>query len=146
MRHLWLLAALYGCAYMTQAEFDEARDPDGDGWPVGEDCANDAVDGAENVYPSAPDVRGDGCDADCGATPDADGDDWPDDADCGPNDPAMHPCSGAEVEGDGIDHDCDGQDAVRADACPTLDPTWPATEQVAFTPERCPHPAAPGAE
>ncbi len=107
-----------GCVYVTQAEYDEFWDADGDTWPLDLDCDDTNPD----VFPFAPDRRGDGCDADCGEESDKDGDDWPDKADCGPNDPDSHPCSTKEVEGDGVDHDCDGRDGIRTDACPTDDP------------------------
>ncbi len=118
---LLVFLSLGGCAYVTRAEYLEYWDEDGDGWPVSEDCAPKDPD----VYPYAPDPRGDGCDSDCGMEPDADGDDWPDAADCGPQDPDIHPCSGSEVPGDGVDHDCDGFDGVRNDTCPGLDPDYP---------------------
>lgn len=111
----WVAAA---CAYVTRDEVDAVLDADGDGWLVGEDC--DEQNAA--VYPGAPDLRGDGCDADCAAEADIDGDDWPDEADCGPNDPAAWPCSDEEEPGDGIDLDCDGADGRRDDDCPTADP------------------------
>ncbi len=114
-------AGAVGCAYVTQSEVDEALDADGDGWLIDEDC--DPVN--KNVFPSAPDRRGDGCDADCGVEIDIDGDDWPDAADCGPNDPAAWPCSDAEVVGDGIDLDCDGNDGKRSDDCLGDDPDFP---------------------
>ena len=106
---LMLASALVGCAYMTRDRFDELYDVDGDGWGVDEDC-NDRH---PQVYPFAPDVRGDGCDADCGEEPDADGDDWPDDADCAPDDPSVYPCAANDTPGDGIDQDCDGSEDPR---------------------------------
>lgn len=112
---------LPGCVYVTKGEFDEFWDADGDGWPLDEDCD----DTNPSIFPYAADVRGDGCDADCGMEPDADGDDWPDAADCDPEDPDIHPCSALEVDGDDIDHDCDGFDSVRADTCPGTDPDYP---------------------
>jgi hypothetical protein len=130
-RVVWavLAVALTGCAYVSKAELEEHWDADGDGWPIGEDCNDDDPD----MYPYAPDVRGDGCDADCGTAPDADGDDWPDDADCEPNDPSVYPCSDDEVAGDGEDSDCDGLDVVRVEACPTADPVGPEAK----TPGSC---------
>jgi hypothetical protein len=109
---------------VSKAEYDALWDADGDGYGIDEDCAPDNPD----IYPGAGDVRGDGCDADCGYEADADGDDWPDAADCGVDDPTIHPCSAFEVQGDGIDSDCDGQDGVRDQAafpCPTEDPYVP---------------------
>ncbi len=102
-----------GCFYVTKSEYDAAWDADGDLWPVGEDCAPDDPD----IYPGAPDFRGDGCDADCGVEPDADGDDWPDVADCAPDDDTIYPCAPDEP-GDGIDQDCDNRDGPREDDCP----------------------------
>ena len=117
---LLLCALLASCAYVTKEEFDALRDADGDGWPLDEDCD----DNNGQIYPFAPDLRGDGCDADCGREKDTDNDDWPDKADCNAGDPDAHPCSDAEVEGDGIDHDCDGRDGVRTDLCPQDDPDF----------------------
>ena len=109
----WLLLMLTGCFYATRADFDEAWDRDGDGWPLGEDCAPfDA-----NIYPGAPDSRGDGCDADCSTESDRDNDDWPDDSDCEPDDPNVFPCA-EDVANDGVDSDCDGLDTPRVDVCP----------------------------
>lgn len=123
---LWV-AVGSGCVYVTKGEFDGYWDEDGDGWPLGEDC--DEV--APEVFPYAPDVRGDGCDSDCGEESDGDGDDWPDDSDCDPADATIFPCSALEVDGDGSDSDCDGFDAARADACPTADPDFPDVSRVA---------------
>ena len=112
MRRALVLAVALGlasCAYMTRDRFDELYDYDEDGWGVDEDC-NDRHPG---VYPYAPDVRGDGCDADCGEELDSDGDDWPDDADCAPDDASIYPCSPNDTPGDGIDQDCDGTEDPR---------------------------------
>ncbi len=117
---LALCGALAGCVYVTRAEYDDYWDADGDGWPLDEDCNDRNPD----VYPYAPDLRGDGCDADCGMESDRDGDDWPDLADCGPDDPDVYPCSDNEVDGDGTDHDCDGLTSARTDECPTADPDF----------------------
>ena len=114
------LLFLGSCAYVSKAEYDEYYDADEDGWPIGEDCDDNNGD----VYPFAPDLRGDGCDADCGEELDSDGDDWPDVADCEPNDPDIHPCSANEFEGDDIDSDCDGLDSQRPDTCPIADPDF----------------------
>lgn len=122
-----VLGLLVGCAYVSRAELDARYDADGDGFAFDEDCD----DGSDQVYPGAPDVRGDGCDADCGFEPDADGDDWPDAADCAPDDPEIFPCSAREVDGDEVDHDCDGFDAARSDACPVEDPYDPLAESPA---------------
>ena len=124
-----VLAALFssGCAYVSKAEYDAFWDADGDGYGIDEDCAPDNP----NVFPGAGDVRGDGCDADCGFEDDADGDDWPDAADCAPDDSTIYPCSPSETAGDDIDSDCDGTDGVRDQAafpCPTQDPFVPDAE------------------
>lgn len=110
---LMLLGLVAGCAYLTRGDAESLFDADGDGWGADEDC-NDAN---PEIHPFAPDVRGDGCDADCGTMTDSDGDDWPDGADCDPEDPMIYPCSPHEVEGDGIDSDCDGLDGVRTIPC-----------------------------
>ncbi len=129
----WVLwascVALAGCAYVSKDEYLEVWDADGDGWPIEDDCAPRNAE----IFPFAPDVRGDGCDADCGREADADNDDWPDAADCGVDDPDTYPCSPVEVLGDGVDHDCDGTDDVRLDGCVTDDPDFPA----ATTPAQC---------
>jgi hypothetical protein len=122
----WLLTLLSGCAYVTRQEFLDQWDTDGDGWPDDEDCAPRD----KNVYPYAPDVRGDGCDSDCGTELDTDGDDFPDAADCGPEDPDIFPCSPAEIDGDDIDHDCDAATTVRTAPCDGADPDYPDEEVV----------------
>jgi hypothetical protein len=123
-----MLIGLSGCAYVSRAEYQEFWDSDGDGYPLDEDCD----DNNRDIYPYALDVRGDGCDADCGAEADDDNDDWPNASDCDPGDPDIYPCSDAEVPGDGIDHDCDGTDGVRPDTlpCPTEDPGYPEAEPI----------------
>lgn len=132
MRRVFVPSALIaflasGCAYVSKAEYDGYWDADGDGYGIDQDCAPDNA----KMYPGAGDVRGDGCDADCGVEPDADGDDWPDASDCAPDDPTIHPCSTAEQQGDGVDSDCDGRDGVRDQAahpCITDDPYVPDAE------------------
>ncbi len=124
---LLALGVVAGCAYVTQEEFDAYWDADRDSWPLDQDCNDDNP----AIYPFAPDVRGDGCDADCGEEPDADGDDWPDAADCDPNDRHVYPCSPNEIEGDGTDSDCDGQDGARDDICAGLDPDFPDADPIA---------------
>jgi len=141
MRTWTLLAALVllvGCPYVTKEEYDTFFDADGDGWGIDEDCApND-----DRVYPYAPDVRGDGCDSDCGMEPDQDGDDWPDDADCDPHDDTVFPCSPHEITGDAKDSDCDGDpDRVRTEPCPPEDPDFPEAEGLFG--DECPNPASP---
>jgi hypothetical protein len=123
------MLGLAGCgAYVTKEEFDEAWDQDSDGWPVGEDCNDQNRD----FYPGAPDVRGDGCDPDCGVASDQDGDDWPDDADCAPEDPTIFPCADDPADGGG-DRDCDGEDTPRDDDCNDRDPNYGAdVSQVKF--------------
>lgn len=130
---LWALccaSGLAGCAYITRDEFLEQWDEDGDGWPTEEDCGPKDPD----YYPYAPDIRGDGCDHDCGTEPDRDGDDFPDAADCDPDDPTIYPCSPYEIEGDDIDHDCDTQLGVRTDTCSGADPDYPDVS-VSCTPD-----------
>jgi len=113
---LALIAALStcaGCIWIGDAKFDETFDADGDGFGIDEDCAPHNPD----VYPFAPDWRGDRCDADCGEESDRDGDDWPDGADCAPDDPDIFPCAPEASETDGVDSDCGGQDGFRDDDC-----------------------------
>lgn len=139
-----LFLAFGACAYVSKGEFDQQWDKDNDGWPIGQDCVDDPNDPTSAlVHPYAPDLRGDGCDADCGTGADADGDDWPDDADCNPTDPTIYPCSKSEVEGDGVDSDCDGRDGIRTDTCPGWDPDFSPDPnlQIRFTQDNCPYPA-----
>ena len=121
-RVLWCVLSLTmaACVYVTKEEYDDYWDVDQDGWPLDQDCNDNNPD----VYPFAPDRRGDGCDADCGEESDQDGDDWPDQADCEPTDPEAYPCSEFESDLDDIDHDCDGLTTIRTDPCPTDDPDF----------------------
>ena len=112
--------ALPSCVYVTKKEFESFWDSDGDGWPLDQDCDDNDAD----VYPYAPDRRGDNCDADCGMEPDSDGDDWPDQADCAPENAFIFPCAN-DLPNDGIDSDCNGFDGVRTDTCPGDDPDFP---------------------
>lgn len=113
-----LLCLLSGCIWIGDQTFDETFDADGDGFGIDEDCAPHNAD----VYPGAPDWRGDGCDADCGVEQDSDGDDWPDGADCNPTDPTIYPCAPELSETDGVDSDCGGQDGWRTDTCVLAQP------------------------
>lgn len=136
-RLAWIgLLGVSACAYISKPEFDAAFDADGDGWGLEQDCAPET----KTIFPGAPDLRGDGCDADCGEESDADGDDWPDDSDCAPTDPSRYPCAPGDVAGDSVDGDCDGLDTPRAGSC-DAEPPWvvdgpPATR---FG-ETCPNP------
>lgn len=122
---------LTGCFYVSNGEFEEAWDRDGDRWPLGEEGDPDAdcapFDPA--IHPFAADPRGDGCDSDCGREQDSDDDDFPDDADCAPDDPTIYPCA-PETEGDSIDSDCDGFDSARTDECLGIDPSFPDAEPI----------------
>jgi hypothetical protein len=134
---LLLTLSLSGCFYVSNEKFRQAWDQDGDGWPLGEEGDPDAdcAPFDREIYPFAPDRRGDGCDSDCGRETDSDGDDYPDDADCDPMDPTIFPCA-EEDPTDGIDSDCDGEDTARTDTCLGLDPSFPDAEPIA--PEDCP--------
>lgn len=132
------LLLLGGCFYVSNDKFDEAWDRDGDGYPLGDpsdpqvDCA--PFDAAIN--PGSGDVRGDGCDSDCGWETDSDDDDHPDGADCDSSDPTIHPCA-EDIVGDGIDSDCDGNDGPNPDAiCPRPDPGDPSATAIDI--ENCP--------
>jgi len=119
---LCLISMTMGCAYVTEQEYDDYLDGKGDGWPLDEDCDDDNA----GVYPFAPDLRGDTCDADCGEEPDADGDDWPDAADCEPENPHVYPWADeGTAEFDGVDWDCDGLDSTRTDPPDNTDPDFP---------------------
>lgn len=114
---LWMTTS---CAYVTRAEYDSYWDADGDTYGIDEDCEpNNPL-----VFPGAGDVRGDGCDADCGFEVDADGDDWPASVDCDDDDPGVYPCA-PDVAGDGRDSDCDGEEGPRSDVCDASDPYVP---------------------
>ena len=133
-----LCGALFtGCFYVSNQEFEDAWDRDGDRWPLGEEGDPDAdcapFDPA--IHPFAADPRGDGCDSDCGRELDTDDDDFPDDADCAPNDPTIYPCA-PDTDGDDIDSDCDGFDGPREDACLGIDPSFPDAEPIPL--EDCP--------
>lgn len=122
----WTIATLAvlvaGCHYVSKDEFQQYWDNDGDGWSIDDDCD----DANALIAPYANDIRGDGCDADCGLEADSDNDDWPDDVDCGANDPDVYPCA-PDTDGDGVDSDCDGFDSPRSedDVCVTSDPGYP---------------------
>lgn len=130
-------ALFTGCFYVSNKEFEEAWDRDGDRWPLGEDGDPDAdcAPADPNIHPFAADPRGDGCDSDCGRELDSDDDDFPDDADCAPDDPTIYPCA-PDVEGDDEDSDCDGFDTPRTDECLGIDPSFPDAEPIAI--EDCP--------
>ena len=141
MRASWTvlgLVGLLGCGnYITKDEFYDSWDPDGDGWGADVDCDNDDA----SIFPWAADMRGDGCDADCGTAVDSDGDDFPDGADCEPYDPGANPCA-IDTAGDGFDADCDGQDIESNFSCPGYDPGFPADSQTALE-ATCGFPAVP---
>ena len=119
MSRILILLTLASCVYISRSDYDTLYwDADADGWSFEEDCDDQNA----NIYPGAPDARGDGCDADCGAETDADGDDWPAAADCDDQNASIHPCSADEEDGDDVDSDCDGSDDVRTDTCNTEDP------------------------
>ncbi|MFT7518868.1 MAG: hypothetical protein ACI9MC_001002 [Kiritimatiellia bacterium] len=146
----WTLALALlstSCAWLDRGWVDENFDADGDGWGVDQDC-NDKN---PAIHPFAPDVRGDGCDADCGSfngvdPNDTDGDDWPNDSDCAPDDANIFPCNPDEQDGDDIDLDCDGHDGVRdledvpCNSVPSFDPS------LGLDPDYPPSPNATGSQ
>lgn len=130
-RGFWIMlcVGIGGCAWVTNQEYLDAWDGDSDGFSLENDCGRTDPD----IFPGAPDFRGDGCDADCGVSRDSDGDDWPDDADCNPTDPGIFPCNPTDSPDDGRDSDCDGKDTARATLdCPTADPSHPDVEPMQF--------------
>jgi hypothetical protein len=112
--------AFCGCSYISKKEFDAIWDEDEDGWGFEDDCD----DANPLVYPYAPDVRGDGCDADCSYESDSDGDDWPDSADCDANNGDVFPCNPNEIDSDTVDSDCDGLTTIRTTPCNDVS-DWP---------------------
>jgi len=87
-----------------------ARDDDQDG----ASCVVDCEDQDPSVYPGAPDYC-DGVDSDCSPLPvedDADGDGFLACEECDDSDPLVYPGADDEPR-DGIDQDCDGEDARR---------------------------------
>ncbi|MCB9540473.1 MAG: putative metal-binding motif-containing protein [Myxococcales bacterium] len=108
---------------------DDPCDRDGDGQIEGEDC-NDLV---ASIHVGAEEICGDGIDQDCdgadapcmaGGSEDVDGDGYRAAAlggdDCRDLDRAVHP-GAEEICGDGVDQDCDGEDAPCAAPAPAGD-------------------------
>ncbi len=99
-------------------------DGDGDGYYLEPGCGTieDCDDHDPSVHPGAPEVCGDGLDNDCdgevdegcGTCIDGDGDGFYLEsgcgtvADCADDDPSINPAA-AEIGGDGVDNNCDGQ-------------------------------------
>lgn len=145
MRRLWMLPLLLslgnGCIWVSKGTYDELWDKDGDQWPFGTDAESDCNDDNADMYPYAPDYRGDGCDADCGMEPDDDGDDWPNDADCAPDDASIFPCSTMDVGAPTVDVDCDGKPGISRPEgdCDyaAADPDWDPNESIFISPEAC---------
>ncbi len=109
-----LLLALASCLYITDADFADRLDLDGDGWPTdevagGRDCDDDDPD----AYPNAPELCG-GRDEDCdgrlsGDESDDDGDGFTEcDGDCDDRDALVHPDAQEICDNADVDEDCDG--------------------------------------
>jgi len=128
MRTLLLLLSLPGCAFVSDAQFEEWRDEidqDGDGSPFSEDCD----DTNPGLAPILDEIPYDGLDQDCDGVDllDQDGDgqagieraDWPGEAngfvwpgsfteiDCDDLDPTVSPDVLSDPPYDGVDSDCD---------------------------------------
>jgi len=106
-----MMWSLGGCAFIPEDDVDWRLDPDDDGSPIGEDCDDDDADvGAPTTF--YVDVDGDGY-----GDPDSpvDACEQPDGAvrrgdDCDDSEAEANP-NGTEVWYDGVDQDCDGNDA-----------------------------------
>lgn len=107
----WLFTS---CLFITDAEYAERLDLDGDGWPTDEvPGGRDCDDRDPDAYPNAPELCG-GRDEDCDGRLSADeldddGDGFTEcDGDCDDRNELVHPDAVEICDAQDVDEDCDG--------------------------------------